>query len=304
MIVKKWVLKLLSILFALLLWFYVTNSEQFEVEQKLPLVVIRPTNMDLINFVPKEITVRMKGARIFLNQINPNKNKVFIDLKKYSNRKRFTVKIRESNVIRPFSVKITKIIPEKIEFKLEKQLKKYVPVIPSIIGKLSSSLKLVNKKINPDKILIKGAYSVIKNISLVKTAPIDLLSLESNVDRVKIPLGEIDSRVSFGDGTEELKEVEFLYNIRPNRANLTLKNVKVSIVSQRPVIKGWKRKVSIDVLVPKHNTKRLKSSDIKVLAEIPPSARGRVKVKLKTILPDGVHLLKIHPQFIQVLVKE
>ena len=47
----------------------------------------------------------------------------------------------------------------------------------------------------------------------------------------------------------------------------------------------------------------MKNSDVQVIADIPEAATGKTRVKLKAVLPEGIHLLKIHPEYIDVSVK-
>jgi YbbR domain-containing protein len=56
----------------------------------------------------------------------------------------------------------------------------------------------------------------------------------------------------------------------------------------------------MDVLVSEERKDALRSSEVSVIADIPDNASGNVKVKLRAQLPDGVNLLQIHPEFINV----
>lgn len=116
---------------------------------------------------------------------------------------------------------------------------------------------------------------------------------------MKVALEPIDRRIVITNPGP----VSFSYKIKPNKANVTLKKVKIRFLTTRGRFKSSHSLVSLDVLVSGDSDKKIKKSEIKVIADIPDVGRGRVKVKLRAEVPEGVHLLKIHPETINVRLR-
>ena len=76
-------LKIIAIFFAVSLWFYVLNSEPIEVEKKLSISYIVPKGYAIANISEKELTLKLKGSKAFLQNLFSNNEKLKVDLKPY-----------------------------------------------------------------------------------------------------------------------------------------------------------------------------------------------------------------------------
>ena len=70
---ETWFLRIISLLGAASLWFYVVNSEPIEIEHKLPLKIQTVSGFAQANIVPTEIKVRFKGPRTFMKNIGQSR---------------------------------------------------------------------------------------------------------------------------------------------------------------------------------------------------------------------------------------
>ena len=300
-------LKFFSLLLAITLWFYVLNSEPLEIERKVGLVLIPPPGLAINTEVPKKINVKVRGSRNFVKNLFFAGEKIFVDLKNYPYRQEtFAITFDPSMIPAPFGVEVLEVKPPQIILSLEREIKKKVPVRPKVVGELSKDLRLIRTEIEPNSFMIKGPYSVLKKIGQLETAPIDLSLLEGGEDTLKIPLIHRDPRVVIEDLKEDLL---FKYIIRPNKANFTLRNVKIRFLTPHRRFYSPQRWASLDVLmsqemIQKLNEEQLRSK-LKVIAEIPESTRkGKTRIKLEVgELPEGVHLLQIHPKYINVTLR-
>ncbi|RPI50266.1 MAG: YbbR-like domain-containing protein, partial [Deltaproteobacteria bacterium] len=61
---KDWVIKVLSLGFALLLWFFVVGQEKAEVSVSIPLELVNiPAGLVIANDIPSNIDVKVYGPR-------------------------------------------------------------------------------------------------------------------------------------------------------------------------------------------------------------------------------------------------
>jgi YbbR domain-containing protein len=292
------VMKVMALLLAGTLWYYVVNAEPLIVEKSYPLLVIAPQGQALLNLVPREVSVKLKGPRSFLKSLDASRAPVIVDLSEHPGRKqdRFRAEIAPNAIPVPFGVEILELSPFEFEVQLEKEAKKTLPVKAQILVELPHNLKLVDTKIEPTEVVLTGPRSLMRQYARLTTRPIEIQGPEGE-GSVKVDLEELDQRFS----VTPKGPLTVSYQIRPNTANMTLKNVPIRFVSSSTRITSRSRKVAMDVLVV--GEQKILESQVRVMAEIPEGARGVVEVPLKALLPDGVHLLKIYPESISVNVK-
>jgi YbbR domain-containing protein len=69
---ENWVLKLLSLAFALVLWFFVMGEQRLERSYSVPLELENmPAGMMVANDIPSYVELRISGPRTLLMNLNP-----------------------------------------------------------------------------------------------------------------------------------------------------------------------------------------------------------------------------------------
>jgi YbbR domain-containing protein len=294
-------LKFISVFFAITLWFYVLNSAPIVIEKKIPLNFKLPKGMAISNLIDSEVTVKLKGSRVFMRNIFQQNNFIFLNLTKFilnKKKKEIDVKLSPADVPVPFGVEVLEISPKNLNIRLEKLAKKTVPIIPTLIGEVGTEFKLIKESLIPDKLEIEGPRSLVKEIKSISTTAIDISSLQKSGE-LKVAAVDIDTRLSIS--TKE--SIFFHYEIRPRKANITLKNVRIRFLSSAKRVTSKTRVVSLDVLMPEGKDQSIKSSQVEVVADIPDGSKGTLEVPLRAKLPEGVFLLKINPEKVKVFVK-
>ncbi len=295
---RRHLLKLLAVLFSFCLWFYVLNSESLELQVKLPLVLIPPVGMAISELPPTELLIKVKGSRAFVRNLFNDNEKVFINLKRRGTKtkKGMLVKVLPSDIPHPLGVEVTEILPGELNIKIEKRKTKKISLKPFLVGEVPSQLELLKYELVPNSLKISGPRNLIDSLTSIETSPIDLHKLEGD-GRIKVLLKELDPRLR---AEEEITEAEFLFRVKPKKANFTLKNVNILFLTSSSQFMAKVRTASIDVLIPEGADLKLTTKDVKLVAEIPEGSKGEVRIKLKAELPEGVHLLQIYPETISV----
>jgi len=292
-------LKILSLFLSVSLWFYVLNSEPLEVERRVELVFITPTDLAINVEVPKSVNIKIKGSRTFVQNLDLTQEKMIIDLRDYPyDQETFAVTFDPSIVQLPFGVEVQEITPQQVVLSLEREIKKRVPIRLRTVGEVGKDLKLMSKEFSPRDFMIKGPYHAIKKVTLLNTLPVDLESLERSGE-LRLKLEPIDSRIEI----EDLKDINFYYTIKPNKANLTLDNIEVGFLSKSNSYQAIQKRVSVDILVASDKLDKIKAKDILIIGNLTGLSRGKHQVKLTADLPEGVNLLKINPQQVDVIIK-
>jgi len=287
---------IISFIVSLFLWSYVLNSEPIELEKDISLVLIPPRGKAVNVIVPKVVKVKVLGSRAIASKVNFSEQKIVVDLADFPKDKdAFAVTFDANMLTLPFGLQVLEMKPKQLMVSFDREIRKFVPVRIKRIGDVGKDLRLVSFKHRPKKMFIKGPHELIKKIGLLETTPIDLSLLEGE-GTVKVALETIDSRITIVDEGP----VDFSYKVKPNKANITLKKVKIKFLTSRGRFKSSASLAALDVLVSDDRPSKIKKSEVRVIADIPDKGKGNIKIKLRANLPEGVHLLKIHPEYINV----
>jgi YbbR domain-containing protein len=170
----NWVLKLLSLAFALVLWFFVMGERKLEVGYTVPLELKNvPEGMMVGNEVPSLIDVRLSGPRTLLMNLSPKDISIsveLVDLKPGLT----SFKRLEERLNIPSGVKVTRLSPSFIDVKLERIREKVVPLKVVFSGIPAEGFQLGAVRLKPDQVTVQGAESEIKDITEVTTDPVDV----------------------------------------------------------------------------------------------------------------------------------
>ncbi|MEX0798401.1 MAG: CdaR family protein [Bacteriovoracaceae bacterium] len=297
---RKHALKGFSVFFAFFLWLYVLSSAQTKGEKIVKLSYKAPTGYAVKNQPVKEITYAIRGPRVFVRALMQKSDTLTVDLEKIfvENKNQYEINVNDLGMSFPFGVDLTRVEPNRVVVRLEKALVKEARIKLNTTGEVPSDHKMITSSIEPKKVMIEGPASIVRKIDRIETAPIELNGLTGS-GKIMAFLSRPDDRVSLSQ-----KEVEYQYTIQPTRANLILKNVPVKFLSSQLVKAANRRSVNLMVLADNEEKLEYGKKDIEVVADIPESAKGKIKVELKAKLPAGLHLLEIQPPFLEVEVEE
>lgn len=292
--------KIMAVFFSLTIWFYVLNSEPYELDKEIPLRFFTPTGLAVSNLTPLTVQVKLKGSRAFMQNLFSNEEKIFLNLRdpQFVGLNEYEAVILPSDVPVPFGVEVLEITPNIVNIRLEREITKEVPVRMQLTGDLAPELRLIKQDLVPEKMMISGPVEVMRRISQLKTTPVAQSSLEGEGE-IRIGLADLDPRVTLLE--PPASGFLFQYSVKARTANLTIKNIKIKFLASQQDFISKQKEVAVDILAPEGRS--LRESEVQVIAEIPDESKGVTAVKLRAILPEGVHLLQIHPETINVTVK-
>jgi YbbR domain-containing protein len=297
--IKRHLLKLVSILVAMLVWVYVINSEPVEVEREVELSLMLPTDVSLKELPPKFIKLKLRGPKAFISNIYSGKeNKIFLNLESEVENfdLPYEVKVKEKDLVLPFGVRLKSVQPETLKLNFSKKVTRTLPIKLNLIGKLHPDYKLLGTEIEPKTVTIKAAKEHLEFLKEISTKAVNISSLIDSETK-EIEIEPLDQRFELS-----VDKVQVNLNIKAKTANLTLKKIPISFMSTNRNFKAKDRFASLSVLMDEVLLSKINQSDVKVVAEIQ-DRKGQQKVKLQAILPDGVHLVKIYPSTIEVSIK-
>jgi YbbR domain-containing protein len=179
-IFENWLLKLVSLAFALVLWFFVMGESRMEVNYIVPLEYQNlPKGLMIANEVPTSVALRISGPRALQGNLSPGDIRLAVDLTGLSAGVT-SFKRLEENLNIPSGLKITRISPSYVDVKLERVRERSVPVRVVLTGEPAPGFIVKTAVASPDKVTVSGAESELKGVSEVVTEAIDLTHVQES----------------------------------------------------------------------------------------------------------------------------
>ena len=171
---ENWTLKLISLVFALLLWMFIMGERRLEVGYLVPLELQNiPAQLMVANEVPSLVDVRVSGPRTLLMKVSPNDISIVVDLTDLKPGLT-TFKRLEERLNLPSGLRVTRLSPSFIDLKLERIKQKKVPVKITLSGEPLPGYQVGRIKAVPDKVLVEGGETELKSVSEVTTEEVAL----------------------------------------------------------------------------------------------------------------------------------
>jgi YbbR domain-containing protein len=171
---ENWILKLVSMVFALVLWFFVMGERRVEVGYTVPLELKNvPSDMMIANEVPSLVDVRLSGPRTMLMNLSPSDISISVDLSDLKPGLTSFKRLEERLNI-PSGLKVTRLSPSFVDVRLDRVKTKSVPVEAVFAGVPAEGYSLGEVKIKPPRVEVEGAESELKDVSEVMTEAVDI----------------------------------------------------------------------------------------------------------------------------------
>ncbi len=268
---SDWFLKFISLLIAFTMWAFLSGQKTPKIIEKnfTAPIYFENTSEDMIltRDVLYEITVQLRGPETIIKKIKPEDIYITIDLKN----KKFglhSIPLTEDLVHKPNGVSVVNIIPNTIQFKIEKKITRFIPVKANIVGELADNLEIKKVILSPPAIKVEGPQSILEKIQYFETEVIDIsdkmqsfettsvvilnsnflkLLSEPNI-KVKVVIGEKDRIKLFRNIAITLA------NVGKHTVWINPKKIAVQVKGSRKYVEAIKRK-GIKVFIDCKNLK-------------------------------------------------
>ncbi len=274
LLLDNFLLKLLSLMMAVGLWFFVNAAERdSEAEYPIPVQLMnQPPQLLLVSPRIETVDLRVSGPRTLLDRIEGGDLSIEIDLRRVRPGAT-TFRMRPNSLALPRGVVPIHITPSEITLEFAKIGSKRVPVNLAVGGR-PGDLLIAESKVTPEEVEITGPASVVETIEVVKTQPLDLD--DAKPGRIKREI-ELDPEVDLLTLSSPTVHVDLLIE-EPKEEG---KTDPIAIV-----VRNWLGEATVS---PAEVTLRVKGARSKVQAlELP---NGAVYVDAQGLEP-GTHRLK------------
>ena len=171
-------LKFLSLLLAIALWFAVSGEERTETSLNMSLEMVNLNhNLMVTSEVPPAIQVRVVGSRSIVNNLSQSRLTQTLDLNGYKSG-RHTFSLGPNSLSLPRGVQVVRIQPNPITLTLAATITRTLPVKPVLENNPAEGYELVSAQTRPAQVTVRGPASELAELQFISTLPIDLSFLK------------------------------------------------------------------------------------------------------------------------------
>lgn len=294
-------LKIISLVFAVLLWLYVTaqvgGAETFQV----PLEFVNiPDSLTVVNEVPESVEITVRGGRSDLLRLRLfGRVRATVDLAG-SRRGETMVRLSPGILRLPGGFKSEDASiddPKTLALVLEPFVSKYIPVAAVFASEIPHDLILVGRPvITPERVLVRGGRGIMDRIDAMETQPIALKSARGRFSR------QVALRPS---PRAEVVPAKVLVEFEiARRAVRTIEGIPPTLLQQEEglAILYSPKVASLTVEGPEELVNMLGPDDVSIIISIAAGARGTYRIEPEVIVPQGIDTFSLSVDSFEVKV--
>ncbi|MCA1932447.1 MAG: hypothetical protein LDL13_02575 [Calditerrivibrio sp.] len=293
------VLKIASVLIAVVVWFIVATSEQQEVSFYVPVKFVKEPE-GLKAFTDTNLlSVLVKGSKISMKSLSFNDIKIEIDTSNFKSGD-YLYRIKPNDITLPSGISLVRVEPQDIRFIVDKVGKKTVKVLPSFLGELKSGFKIVGVSITPSYVTAFGTSKKIKNIDSVETLPINITDIDKSIKmNIGVKWNEIITNTNPSEVTVEVRVAENIVEKQISDFDVVVKGVKDKF-TDKLILEN--KKVSFTI---KGRSDRVENIEkVKVYVDASKIDRvGRYELPVLVETGNDIEVYNIKPSKVMVEVK-
>jgi YbbR domain-containing protein len=182
-ITHNWLLKIVSLIFATMLWMTVSNEASSELGLEVPLEYRNiPPRLEVTGDMPNTVQVRLRGSSNVIRDITSRDVATTIDLSQMTTGDKI-IALSPQHVRAPFGAEVIRVNPSSIRFSLERTIAKTVPVVPTILGQPPEGYEIGNVLVNPSAITVEGPESRLTKLTSIATVPVRLDQTQNDINQ-------------------------------------------------------------------------------------------------------------------------
>lgn len=301
---SDWLLRLISILIALGLWYMVGREDVVDKIVTVPVELLNlPRDLVIASQFKRDIEVTISGPKAAIEKMTSGSVTRQVNLAN-AQPGTFVINNDTESIPAPRGISVLRVQPASILLSIDKLAQKYFPVVPVTKGEVAAGFQLDGLTMEPSGIPITGPETVLSQIEELRTKIIDLSGLKDS-KQAQVPLdlppgivdliGDTSVTASIRVSVKTLEkvvsgvEVDLVVNgekqkVMPARADILLR-VPQSLLRKALDLREM---ISLAATVnPDGETARLTAT---------PKEENGLKVEVISIFPSTVRLLNPLPK--------
>jgi YbbR domain-containing protein len=203
LMLENGVIKLVSFVLSLSLWFYVTSTGKTELTLSVPVELRNvPPGMTVVGDVTGSLEVRLQGQeRVLRDGTISKKVAAQIDLSTAKEGEN-TIPVSPDDIKRPRGTTVSHLSQSEMKVKLDRLVRKTFRVTPVLHGAPAPGYRVAVATVTPSRIAIEGPASVMQSLDRIQTMPIDIqkatgsFTVEPKIDYEGKPVKVMDKNIA------------------------------------------------------------------------------------------------------------
>ncbi len=184
---KDWLLRLLSLLIAIFLWYFVVGEDKVDTSLYIPVEIVNlPRHLVIANQFKKQMEVSVSGPRGLIDSVRRQHISRRVNLAK-ATPGTMVVRNEPDSISLPRGINILRIQPTNITLLIDRLVEKTLPVELKIVGRPAEGYELVSAEVEPSVIAISGPLGTLGPETQLLTEPVDINGLDGSITK-QIPL--------------------------------------------------------------------------------------------------------------------
>jgi len=290
--------KLLSVVIAAGLWFFVNAGERdAEMAVAVPVELRNiPAGIMLVSPRVDFIDLVVSGPRTLLNRIDREQLSLTLDL--HGVRPGPAVfRIVGEALDLPRGVTVLRLTPSEVTLAFAATLRKQVPVRVAVIGKPPNELRIVETRAAPESVEVVGPAADVQAMKVAETTPIDVAEAGPGVLEGDVALEAPREYVSFSTAL-----VHVQVRIEEPERTRTLSGVPVVVRDGAGTTRVTPPKVQLTVRGPRSVVDALELPAGAVYIDAAGVEPGTSRRTPAVVLPAGLELIKQEPSAVQLRI--
>lgn len=178
---KNLTLKILSLVLASALWFFVSGKSKTEIAISVPVeFTALPSEMTIVSKVPTNIHIRVKGTKTLLRPLTVKPPSISIDMSQAKSGKNIIQLEQETFNDLPLGVDVVNLDPSTLTLYIDHFVKKTLPIKLKTLGTPPKGFQVKKVTVTPETAEFRVSQEYLKEHNTVFTEPIDLSELRQS----------------------------------------------------------------------------------------------------------------------------
>lgn len=291
MLFKNILMKGLSVILAVLLWYLASGQEKIEVAFTIPVELVNISETVAVEGSSLQfILVRLRGMKSSLQDLSLPQMRANVDLSALKPGDNY-IPITGKDIQIPRGIELVSVSPPYLSIKAS--ARKLVPINVKLRGKPETGYEVEKITAIPNNIYVIGPPRKVDRIKEIDTYTISIRGA-SNPIQIKADLVSPDPEVRL----MELKPTEVSILIRELTVEKTFGNVPINLAEGEEV-KLTPDRVQVRLSGPYKLMQTLEEKDIEVVLEDLEAGEDQSGKKVKVRGPEGTSVLEIKPTVVK-----
>ena len=301
-------LKVLSIILAGFLWFFVSGKSKTELALSVPIEFTSiPANMTIITKVPTSIHIRVKGTKTLLRPLTSKPPSLSINLGKAATGKNVISLAQETFNDLPLGVDVVNLDPETLTIYLDRFVKVSLPIEIQTKGQLPPGFQIKEITVTPLSAEFKASEEYLINHKVVFSEPIDITQLREST-KLDIALLTPANELKLIDPT---KQISALIEIGESLAQRVIKGIRIDFQNRdkeigRIGISNYFVDLVVEcpLLMQIDDIRKQATIHVDLAPLMENNENAYYTLPIEVSLPEKVKLLSLDPAEVEVVFKK